>query len=250
MSETSTSAKPTRPTVFWTGLDESGAAILDAFSTRGFGVERHPLLVCTPCAPADIFAGVGPMDWVVVTSARAVDAISRIPLPASKFAAVGPASAQRLHALGPAPDLVPEAKSADGLAAALIRETSPGRVLFLRGNNALATLPDTLRRAGFTVAEREVYRTEPVSERDAAAVARHIEASADVVLFGSPAGVRALAETVDLKSLVARKPALLLVALGKTTAAALTHAGIENPVVAASPSPAAVVRAVEASLSS
>ncbi len=232
--------------VRWTGLDESGTAILEAFTEHGATVERDPLLRCVLNAAVDVFASVRHNTWLVFTSARAVDAIAERPLPEVKIAVVGPASADRLRTLGREPDLVPEMQNAEGLAAALVRTVTPGHVLFLRGNKTLPTLRSKLSAAGFDVEEREVYRTEPVSKAEAAAVAKRIEMTAGIVLFGSPEGVRALSAAVSLQNLAQEKPGLLFCALGKTTAAALSACGIPHPVVAPGPAPEDVIRAVDA----
>lgn len=235
--------------VFWTGLDESGTTVLAAFEQQGAITKRHPLITCSRTTDSDPFQNVTPDTWLVFTSARAVEAVRDLPFPKAKIAVVGPSTERKLSEIGVKADLIPAVQNAAGLADTIIRATPrPGRVLFLRGDKALPIVPERLRAAGFEVMEQAVYRTTSVSPEAARRIAEAILASADAVIFGSPTGVRALTAAVPLSDLVEKKPSLLFCALGPTTAAALTAAGIAQPIVAVSPSPEMVVRAVEAAL--
>jgi uroporphyrinogen-III synthase len=235
--------------VFWTGLKESGSAVLAAFEQQGAVAERHPLITCARTIDTDPFQHVTPDTWVVFTSGRAVEAVRDLPFPKAKIAVVGPSTESKLREIGIQVDLLPTVQNATGLADTIIRETAdPGRVLFLRGDKALPTVAERLRAAGFEVMEQAVYRTTSVSPEAAGRIAEAILASADAVIFGSPTGVHALTAVAPLPAMRRQKPSLLFCALGPTTAAALVAAGIAQPIIAFSPSPEMVVRAVEAAL--
>ena len=130
-------------------------------------------------------------DWIVFTSARAVDVVLNLdPRPdpePTRVGAVGPATARALSAGGWEPDLV---GAGDG--AALGREmlasgVLPGdRVLFPCSDRAVGGLPNTLRQGGVQVEAISVYRTRPRIEIEGppGGVDR-----VDAVTFTSPSAV-------------------------------------------------------------
>jgi uroporphyrinogen-III synthase len=128
-------------------------------------------------------------DWVVFTSANAVDRF--VPLlrdarafGAARVAAIGPGTADRLGAANVAADLVPERFVAEGLLDAF--PAGPGRVLLPRAAVARDVLPDGLRDRGWDVDVVEAYRTERVAPTAAA-----LEAAgrADAITFTSSSTV-------------------------------------------------------------
>jgi uroporphyrinogen-III synthase len=96
-------------------------------------------------------------DWVVVTSAAAVDAMTDFS-PGAKWAAVGHATARALRAVGVEPSLVPEESNGLALANALA-DVRGKRVLLVRASAASTDLPDRLRERGATVDEVAAYLT-------------------------------------------------------------------------------------------
>jgi uroporphyrinogen-III synthase len=129
--------------------------------------------------------------WLVFTSANAVTAFRRrlsavkeaaLSLPVSepagdrafalqgnlragfRIAAIGPATARALEAIGFSPDLIPLQAVAESLAATLVAHArqpdgSPTRFLLIRAEIARDHLPDTLRAAGAQVILAPAYRT-------------------------------------------------------------------------------------------
>jgi uroporphyrinogen III methyltransferase/synthase len=137
----------------------------------------------------DAAARVGTYDWVVFTSANAVERF--LPLlhdarafGAARVAAIGPGTADRLAAANVVPDLVPEHFVAEGVLA--IFPDGPGRVLLPRAAVARDVLPDGLRARGWTVDVVEAYRTEQVTPTFAALDAA---ATADAITFTSSSTV-------------------------------------------------------------
>lgn len=105
-------------------------------------------------------------DWVVFTSANAVARVLPLIPDARAFggahvAAIGPGTAERLHAANVAADLMPEHFIAEALLAAF--PEGPGRVLLPRAAVARDVLPDGLRAKGWGVDVVEAYRTEQVA---------------------------------------------------------------------------------------
>ena len=114
-------------------------------------------------AAADV---VGAYDWVLFTSANAVDRF--VPhlrdaraFGAARVAAIGPATADALAAWHVAADLVAPEAVAESLLDAL--PAGPHRALLPRAATARDVLPDGLRARGWVVDVVPVYRTVPLS---------------------------------------------------------------------------------------
>ena len=126
----------------------------------------------TTFAPLDAaLTNLDTFHWLLFTSANAVEAfVKRRQLlhkssnPCLKIAAIGPATAQALEAIGLHADLLPPQAVAESLAEALLPHAlqpdgSPTRFLLLRAEQARDTLPDALRAAGADVTIAPAYRT-------------------------------------------------------------------------------------------
>jgi uroporphyrinogen-III synthase len=100
-------------------------------------------------------------DWIVFTSANAVDAFSRRSGARSlpKVAVVGTETSRRAKARGIRVDLVPRTFRAEGLLDALPRDLNGQRILLPRGDLAGKELPEALRSRGAEVDPVVVYRT-------------------------------------------------------------------------------------------
>ena len=134
-------------------------------------------------------ARAGEYDWVVFTSANAVERFVPLlrdarDLGAARVAAIGPGTAEALRRLALVADLVPEEFVAEALLD--VFPPGPGRVLLPRAAAARAVLPEGLRAKGWEVDVVEAYRTEPVpqSEERLAAARR-----ADAITFTSSSTV-------------------------------------------------------------
>lgn len=165
----------------------------------------------------------GGHDWVVFTSANAVRAVGeRIRRSRARVAAVGPATAEELGALGVGPSFVPERFAAAAIADGL-GPLEGVRVLLPQSEIAEPSLVDELRARGAVVDAVTAYRTvalEPGPEE--AATLR----AADAILLASGSAARALAAAV-----VPRKETLL-VCIGPATAEAARSAGLRVGLVA------------------
>jgi uroporphyrinogen-III synthase len=172
--------------------------------------------------------------WVAVTSSQAVPALEPVThlLSRARIAAVGGGTATSIHAAGLAADVVGDAGGA-ALARAMLRAgVGPGSVVLHPCNEgARPELSHLLVEAGADVRPIPVYRMVPdaVGER-AARGAFH------AVIVSSPRLAHRAAELFP-----DRPP---VVAIGRTTAAALRDLGWAPRVVAASPAPADVAAAV------
>ena len=119
----------------------------------------------------EALAGLAGFQWVVFTSANAVEAL-RGRVEAEAFSAgasplvvaIGPATARALQSIGVAVDLMPAQAVAESLRDALVehavqRDGSPTRFLLVRAEEARDVVPEGLREAGAEVVIAPAYRT-------------------------------------------------------------------------------------------
>jgi uroporphyrinogen III methyltransferase/synthase len=138
---------------------EGGSPRLAAkLESAGFEVVECPLIriehIDGPPVRADAY------DWLVVTSAHAVDLLfDRLDGPIPRVAAIGPGTAAALRARGVEPELIPAASHQEGLVAELAPRLGPAaRVLFAGALDARDVL---VRELGADVVH--LYRTVPVT---------------------------------------------------------------------------------------
>jgi uroporphyrinogen III methyltransferase/synthase len=176
------------------------AARLEAL---GHEVVRCPLIRIEPLGDEPIDAAG--YDWLVVTSPNGAHEIARrLAAPARQIAAIGPGTADALHAHGLHVDLVPRVHTQEGL-----RDELPtGRLLLAAAEGARRDVLD----ADFLPLYRTVELNPPAPRGDLAIVA-------------SPSAARALAATG------ARLP---VVAIGPQTEAEAREHGLEVAAVASS----------------
>ena len=179
-------------------------------------------------------------DWVLFTSANAVEQLrlelSRSGADARAFGTarvgvVGPKTAEALLRLGIKADVVAQEFVGEGLAAAVLNEGVPRRVLLLRALAARDVLPDTLRARGSEVDVVVAYETKPLRSSGAELAARIEAGTADAILFTSSSTVTSTLEALG----PAAKERLARVAscsIGPVTSKALVGAGLEPTVQA------------------
>jgi len=129
--------------------------LVQALRQRGYRVHAVPT-VQTEAVQLDS-RSLASFDWVVFTSARGVDAVDELPF-GSRFAAVGPETANALRARGVEPAHVPLTTDGEGLGKSL-PDVEGKRVALVRASAADTDLPDILRRRGAAVEEVTAYRT-------------------------------------------------------------------------------------------
>lgn len=205
-------------------------------------VEFPTIHIASPCDGAPLeaaLAGLASYDWIVFTSANGVDAFfSRLPgdarlLARAKIAAIGPATAARLHGCGIRADAVPAEYRGEALfesmrdVAAASGETLAGsHALVARAEQAREALPDLLRQAGATVDVVAAYRTVAPSGADAENLARELLAGRlDAMTFTSSSTVR------NLMAMLGEQAAEMLdgvelFSIGPVTSATLRECGL------------------------
>lgn len=120
-------------------------------------------------------AAIRTYDWLIFTSANAVEAFHRraqfhrLPAVPKKIAAIGPATTRAVEAIGLQVDLIPSQYTAELLAEALLHhaKTADGEaaaMLLVRAEQARDVLPDTLRAAGVRLTIADAYRNQTPHE--------------------------------------------------------------------------------------
>lgn len=177
-------------------------------------------------------ARLADFDWSIVTSANGARSVRLaaarlgIDLNATRWAAVGRATARELLAGGVGDVWLPSDPNAAALAAELPVDRGQS-ILWARGDLAEPTVAEQLRMRGTSVRALTAYRTivAPVSSRPLLAQALADHALAAVIL-ASPSAARGVLELAapDARYLVLRVPA---VCVGPRTAAAARELGFE-----------------------
>jgi uroporphyrinogen III methyltransferase / synthase len=193
-------------------------------------------------------------DWAVFTSVNGVEMVKRRlevlglaprALAGCRLAAIGPATAHALGALGLRPDVVPEEYVAEELAAGLEPLIRRGdRVLLARAAETRDLLVRELERMGARVEEVAAYRTRPVSEGAEELKAALRAGRVDVVTFTSSSTVRhftALFSPGELGRLMA---GVTVACIGPVTLATAREVGLDPTVMAEEYTIAGLARAI------
>lgn len=238
------------------------AKLVEELAARQAKVKLLPLISFAP--PEDFTAldasltRLESFDWIIFTSANAVQALEgRIQELAhgagatfkqSRVAAIGPATADAAENAGYSVDYVATNHSGAGLAKELGAELK-GRSVFLpRSDRANADLPAALRRNGAVVTDVIAYKTLAPGDTDRERVKESLKDGVDGILFFSPSAVQNFLELLGRERLEALQGRAVMVAIGPTTAGALSAAGVQRIAWAADATTRAVVEALEGHL--
>lgn len=170
-------------------------------------------------------AAIDGYDWVIFTSARAVEALAaRVSgEPSTRIASVGPATTRAIENQGWSVTLEGPGSGASGLASALLeRLDGTRRLLFPASAIAGSELTDTLGASGCTIDRVVAYETRPRSDTGAQPTG---PPRADAVTFTSPSAVDGwthLFGTDPRPSLATTR----VVAIGDTTLERLNSFGV------------------------
>jgi len=171
-------------------------------------------------------------NWIVFASRHAVAAVTQIlssPPKGVKIAAVGQATAQVLRQRGWPVDLLPSEANAAALVdafAAAAATFKGSRILFPASSRALPTIAAGLTQLGAEVTQVEAYRTESSATLDVEDCRSWISKGAiGAVTFASPSAVDELEHALGKSDFDRLLSAATAVAIGPTTARALTDRG-------------------------
>lgn len=246
--------------VLVTGTRAVAEPLIAEFQAHGAIAHHVETIVVQPVAdPARLHGALsdarrGEYDWMIVTSGNAVDAVAGFTRQEQEqepeaghwpvqVAAVGRKTATRMREIGFRVIIEPEDERGEGLIRAMTSaDVSGRRALCLFGNRARKDIPKALRTRGAEVDTVEAYRTVDATEIDPKIRDLVREGEIDVVTFASPSSVRAM--RCLLGTDLAALSGACLVAIGPTTAAAMTDAELPVHALATRPSADGVVEAV------
>ena len=236
--------------------------LCEELNARGAGVRVLPLVSFAPPENYDALdralTGIETFDWVLFTSVNAVQAVERrgnelqrSPGSARKLpraAAVGPVTADAAEAAGFSVEYVASDHSGAGIARELGEELRNKNVFLPRSDRANPELPAALRRCGALVTEVVAYRNLPPSATDRAKLHESLKDGVDSILFYSPSAVENFLEVLGRERLGTLQGRVLMVAIGPTTANALSAAGIQRIARSADTTTKAIVEVLEGHL--
>lgn len=227
---------------------EQASDFVEMLEERGAQAIHAPAIRIAPpedFEPLDAACrSVGEFDWLVLTSANAVEffmrrlvAVSDIrELKGVRICAVGSSTAERLKGCGIRVDLVPEEYHAEALMDALRAAGDiPGqRFLLPKSDIARELLADELRGSGADVTEVVAYRTVLAStDRDAGQDVYRmlLDHQIDAVTFTSPSSVRSFVKMLGEDQAVDLLGGTAVACIGPVTAEAAQQIGIATTVM-------------------
>lgn len=231
-------------TVLVTRPREQAAEFVDLLAALGADSVEAPMIRIEP--PDDLAplrrAAADPsvFDWIVLTSANAVDALMTAlfesgndvrALKGPYLCAVGSATADAMARYGIKVDLVPSEFRAEGLVAAITGRGSleGARVLLPRADIGREVIAERLRQAGAVVTEAVAYRTVlEDAHRDGApdVYGMLLEGRIDIVTFTSASAVRNFASIYGADQAADLLRRTTVAAIGPVTAEAAAQLGI------------------------
>jgi uroporphyrinogen-III synthase len=230
---------------------EYAAALADELERLGATALAMPLLQIEPMGETDavtlesVLRDVAVYDWLVFTSANGVAAVQEHlagKLAGVRIAAVGPATAAAVRALGVEPAFVPTNFAAAEIVEGL-GELEGRRLLLPQADIADPWLADRIRAAGALVDAVVAYRT--VAVDPSAVEAAELEQGVDAVVLASGSAARSLAALAAKFPRVAKAlQHTVLVAIGPKTAEAAREVALPVGLVADEASAEGIIQAL------
>jgi uroporphyrinogen III methyltransferase/synthase len=203
-------------------------------------------------------ARVAEFDWIVFSSANAVDAfVERLlagpedlrALGGVKLCVVGPVTAERLTRHGLKVDLMPAEYRADAVVRAMTEtaDVAGAKVLLPHADIGREIIADELRKQGAEVTEVVAYRTvavEPEREGEPDIYRMLLERRIDVVTFTSASAVRSFVRLLGAEPAADLVRATAVASIGPVTAEVAAQYHIESAIVPSSHTIPALVEAI------
>ena len=243
---------------------EQAAELVELLGALGADAVEAPMIrIAPPDDPTALLrAAAQPdaFDWIIFTSANAVDAFMHAlldgerdirALKGPRLCTVGPGTADRLARFGIKVDLVPEEFRAEAVLVALARvQGLEGlRVLLPRADIGREVIAEQLRAAGAVVTDVVAYRTvaEDAQRPDDPDVYRMLlEGRMDVVTFTSASAVRSFARMYGAEQVADLLKTTVVATIGPVTREAAAQLGIRVRVQPTSYTVPALVDAIAA----
>jgi uroporphyrinogen III methyltransferase / synthase len=228
---------------------EQATELVERLESMGAEAIEAPMIRIVPpddYGPLDeACSRIGSFDWIVFSSANAVDALfGRLlagpqdlrALKGVKLCVVGPATAERLARHGLKVDVMPAEYRAESVVRALT-ESGPVRgikVLLPRTDIGREVIADELRKQGADVTEIVAYRTvvtDPEREGEPDVYRMLLERSIDVVTFTSASAVRSLVRVLGAEPAADLLRVILVASIGPVTAEAASQYNIQTTIM-------------------
>jgi uroporphyrinogen III methyltransferase/synthase len=246
---------------------DQAAEMVDRLAIMGAEAIEAPMIRIAP--PEDLnplrraVGNVDTFDWIVFTSANAVEAFMSALLDGTRdvrslkgprLCSLGTGTAERLARYGVKADLIPDEFRGEALVAAMAETgTLEGcRVLVPRADIGRDIIVDGLRSAGALVTDVVAYRTvlEDAQQDDGPDVYRMLlDEEIDVVTFTSPSAVRNFASIYGKEQTIDLLSHTVVAAIGPVTSDAAIQLGLTVSVQPAVSTIAALVDAIAAHVS-
>jgi uroporphyrinogen III methyltransferase/synthase len=228
---------------------EQAAELVERLESMGAEAIEAPMIRIVPpddYGPLDEVCGrVSTFDWIVFSSANAVDALfGRLlagpqdlrALKGVKLCVVGPATAERLTRHGLKVDVMPAEYRAESVVRALAEsgDVRGLKVLLPRTDIGREVIADELRKQGADVTEIVAYRTvvtDPEREGEPDVYRMLLERSIDVVTFTSASAVRSLVRVLGAEPAADLLRAILVASIGPVTAEAASQYNIKTTIM-------------------
>jgi uroporphyrinogen-III synthase len=254
------------PRVLVTRSPNQSSELATQLSALGLEPVLVPAIELVPPSSFDALdealAHLSEFDWLIFTSANAVEAFGRrresLSLEAyagqTRVAAIGPATARTVESIGFTVDLIPAQAVAESLAEALLpharrADGAATRFLLVRAEDARDVLPEALRAAGADVTIAPAYRT--VVPAESINAIRELFASAAprvaAVTFTSSSTARNLLALCEAAG-VTLPPFVPRVSIGPITSETLRSLGYAPHAEALTASVASLAQAVRAAI--
>lgn len=245
-----------RPLVAVTRDERADEALSRALESKGARVlPLATIRIVPPADPAPFAAALEALaeyDWIVFTSANAVEATCTHPgwrgdRVRARIAAVGAATAKRLSGHGVRVDVTPMVAGGRELAEALTaaRPLEGARVLWPRSDIARPELAVELALAGAAIVDAPAYRTVTVVPDRLGEFLEVLEnRRLAAVAFLSPSSARGLASALPGGTLRPLAGRTVIASIGPTTSAAVAELGVEVDIEPEQRSAAALASAI------
>jgi uroporphyrinogen III methyltransferase/synthase len=241
---------------------EQAGDLVDRLEAMGAEAIEAPMIRIVPpedFGPLDeVCARAGEFDWIIFSSANAVDAfVDRLlagpsdlrALKGVRLCVVGPTTGERLARFGLKVDLTPAEYRAEGIVRSLVElgDLEGKKILMPHADIGREVVAEELRKHGAEVTEVIAYRTlvaEPEREGEPDIYRMLLERRIDVVTFTSASAVRNFVRVLGAEPAADLLQATVVASIGPVTAEAASQFNIQSTVVPATYTIPALVDAI------
>jgi uroporphyrinogen III methyltransferase / synthase len=241
---------------------DQAAEMVDRLTVLGAeSIEAPMIRIMPPNDPDPLLraaANAGAFDWIVFTSANAVESFMTAFLDGTRdirslngprLCTVGSGTAERLARYGIKVDLIPDEFRAEAVVAAMTQDgtITGASVLVPRADIGRDVIAEGLRSAGAIITDVVAYRTvlEEAQQDGGPDIYRMLlDGRIDVVTFTSPSAVRNFSAIYGAEQTIDLLKNTVVAAIGPVTADAATQLGLEVTVVPAISTIPALVDAI------